>query len=171
MAKFSVKFVDHGAFVDFDFPEEEKNGVCFWWVYKADFGAPRSVQGEDSTAVLSGTPLPHPSTAAPAHPPYPRVPVAPVQPASAHSAASLDPRCSVGRLARFRQEGGLVYLPYMRDSIERDIRIRNSLTRYMIPAGLDGFSGKAEDAQDRVRDRVLRCRLLPDAGGVPQLYS
>ena len=90
---------------------EGENGVCFGWV-KADFGAPRSVQGEDSTAVLSGTPLPHPSTAAPAHPPYPRVPVAPVQPASAHSAASLDPRCSVGRLARFRQEGGLVYLPY-----------------------------------------------------------
>ena len=102
---------------------EGENGVCFGWV-KADFGAPRSVQGEDSTAVLSGTLLPHPSTAAPAHPPYPRVPVAPVQPASAHSAASLDPRCGVGRLARFRQEGSLVYLSYMRDSMDGAPRIR-----------------------------------------------
>ena len=146
----------HAATPCFKKKSRDENGVCFWWV-KADFGAPRSVQGEDSTAVLSGTLLPHPSTAAPAHSPYPRVPVAPVQPASAHSAASLDPRCGVGRLARFRdQEGGLVYLSYMGDSINGGNRVCNCSHRYIIPAGLDGFSGKAEDAEDRVPDRVLR---------------
>ena len=104
-------------------PGELSHGVCSGWV-EDDFEPKRCGVGEDSTAVLSGTLLPHPSTTTPAHPPYLSVPVAPLQPASAHSAASPDPRCGVGCLARFRQEGALVDLSYMRDSMNREATTR-----------------------------------------------
>ena len=59
-------------------PGELSHGVCSGWV-EDDFEPKRCGVGEDSTAVLSGTLLPHPSTTTPAHPPYLSVPVAPLQ--------------------------------------------------------------------------------------------
>ena len=102
-------------------------------------------EDEHATAVLSGAPLPCPSTTAHALPPYPSLRTAPCTAASEQSPAAIDPCGDVGCLAGFRQEGSPPYMPCMRytTNIKGDTKNWNSLTRYMIRADLDCVFGKS----------------------------
>eukprot|EP00964_Phaeocystis_antarctica_P128436 scaffold92228_cov97-Phaeocystis_antarctica.AAC.1 len=100
----------HGDSVDLSFPvRQHSHAGCLV------AGDQCCGEDEHTTAVLSGAPLPCPSTTAPALPPYPSLRThSPCTAASEQSPAAIDPCGDVGCLAGFRQEGSPPYLPCMR---------------------------------------------------------